>query len=272
MVEDAVSNWRDRGALFDVASDDYTDGRPGYPDELFQILVVRCGLGQGTSVLEVGPGTGQASLPILRTGARMTLVDPGRALAERLVRRTVGMDVRIIVDTFEDAELPRDAFDIVVSATAFHWVNPDVGYRKCASVLREGGWLALWWNVYGDDDRPDPFHDALQAVLEAKAPHLVGEGGAAMSYALDDRARTAEIRHTASFGSVDQHVIRWEGHHQPEDLRRMFATFSPWLALRDDVRHDLLDDVSTLARDQFSGLVIRPYQTVLYLAQRLART
>ena len=199
----------------------------------------------------------------------MTLVEPGRALADRLAQRTVGMNARMILDTFEHAELPEAAFDIVAAATAFHWVNPDIGYRKCASVLRAGGWLALWWNVFGDDDRADPFHDALLPILAAKAPQLVGEGGAASSYAFDTRARTDEIAQTGSFGPVEQHVIRWEGRHSPEELRRMFATFSPWLALPDDAREALLDDVATLAREQFSGLVVRPYQTVLYLAQRL---
>jgi hypothetical protein len=136
-------------------------------------------------------------------------------------------------------------------------------------VLRAGGWLALWWNVFGDDARPDAFHDALVPILEAKAPHLVAEGAAAMSYAFDAHARIDEITRTESFGPVEQHVIAWEGRHGPEDLRRMFATFSPWLALPADVREDLLDDVASLARDRFSGLVVRPYRTVLYLAQRL---
>jgi SAM-dependent methyltransferase len=269
MADDAASDWRDRGALFDLAPDEYVDGRPGYPDELFGILRERCGLADGAAVLEVGAGAGQASLPMLAAGARLTVVEPGRALAERIVRRTVGMDVRIIVETFEDADLPVGAFDIVAAATAFHWVDPDVGYVKYASILRAGGWLALWWNVFGDDDRPDPFHEALQTILEAKAPQLAEEGGAAASYAFDARARIGEIERTASFGSVEQHVIRWEGRHGPEELRRMFATFSPWLALAESVREDLLDDVATLARDDFSGLVARPYQTVLYLAQRL---
>jgi SAM-dependent methyltransferase len=180
------------------------------------------------------------------------------------------MDARIVVDTFEHADLPLGAFDIVAAATAFHWVDPDIGYAKCASVLRKDGWLALWWNVFGDDDRPDPFHEALVPVLEAKAPQLVGEGGAATAYSFDARARIDEITRTQAFGSVEQHVFAWEGHHDPEGLRRMFATFSPWLALPDDLREELLDDVAALARDRFNGLVVRPYQTVLYLAQRVS--
>ena len=184
MADNPSGSWRDRGALFDTAPDDYADGRPGYPDRLFQLLMKRCGLTEGTAVLEVGAGAGQATLPLLRIGARMTLVEPGRALAEVVAERTAGMDARIVTDTFEDADLSSESYDIVASATAFHWVDPDVGYRKCASLLRVGGWLALWWNVYGDDDRPDPFEDALRPILQTKAPQLVSEGGTAVSYAL----------------------------------------------------------------------------------------
>jgi len=263
------SSWRERGALFDRVPDDYMLGRPGYPDHLFELLVDRCGLGPGSEVLEVGAGAGQASIPILSRGAQMTLVEPGRALADRLAQRTVGMDVKIVVDTFERADLPNGDFDIVAAASAFHWVDPGVGYRKCASLLRPGGWLALWWNVFGDDDRPDPFHEALVSILEEKAPQLVGEGGAAAAYAFDTRARIDEIAHTNSFGAVEQRILRWDGRHGPEEVRRMFATFSPWLALPDAVREELLDDVASLVRDRFSGVVVRPYQTVVYLARRV---
>ena len=269
MTDDERVSWRDRGALFDRAPDDYADARPGYPEQLFQLLVDRCGLAQGTIVLEVGAGAGQATLPVLGVGARMTVVEPGRALAELVAARTAGMDVQIMNDTFENADLPQQSYDIVAAATAFHWVDPGVGYRKCASVLRTGGWLALWWNVYGDDDRPDPFEDELRVILSSKAPHLVGEGNAALLYALDADARIGEITETGAFGLVEQHIIRWDGHHSAQDLRQMFATFSPWLNLPDDLREELLDDVAALARDRFSGAVVRPYQTVAYLAQRL---
>jgi SAM-dependent methyltransferase len=269
MADNARASWRDRGALFDRASKDYGDARPGYPDELFRLLVERCALAEGAAVLEIGAGAGQATVPLLRLGAQMTVVEPGQSLAQRVAERTAGRNVRIVVDKFEDAQLSAQSYDVVASATAFHWVDPDIGYGKCASLLRAGGWLALWWNVYGDDGRPDPFEDALRPILLAKAPQLVAEGGAALSYALDADARVDEITKTGAFGPVEQHIIHWEGHHKPRELRQMFATFSPWLALPDHLRNDLLDDVAALARDRFSGFVARPYQTVTYLAQRI---
>jgi hypothetical protein len=54
-----------------------------------------------------------------------------------------------------------------VSATAFHWLDEDPALVKIASLLRPGGWWAAIWNVFGDDSRPDPFHEATKELLEA---------------------------------------------------------------------------------------------------------
>jgi SAM-dependent methyltransferase len=208
---------------------------------------------------------------MLEAGAHVTAVEPGTALAGRLRERSAGMDLRVIASRFEDAVVPDDAFDLAVSATAFHWVDPGVGLAKCAAALRAGGWLALWWTVFGDETRPDAFHDALEPILQAKAPHLISEGNAALPYALDASARRDEIDRIGLYEPVQHEVLRWEGRHDPVALRRLFSTYSPWLALPDDQRIDLLADIEHLARDRFAGLVVRPYQSVIYLAQRRPR-
>lgn len=267
----AGGDWRPRGRLFDQAAHEYQSGRPGYPEEVFRLLQDRCGLGAASKVLEIGPGSGQATLPILGLGAEVTAVEPGAALAGQLRERAGPADLRIIVARFEDAELPEAGFDLVVSATAFHWVKPDVGYLKAASALRDNGWLAVWWTIFGDPARPDPFLDAFQPIAEAKAPGLMHEGEVPRWYGLDVAGRAAEIERTNRYGPVEHAVLLWQGHHGPAELRRLYSTFSNVLALPEALRAELLDDVEDLVRDRFGGRVTRPYQTVMYLAQRIAR-
>jgi SAM-dependent methyltransferase len=220
-------------------------------------------------ILEIGPGSGQATLPLLDRGARITAVEPGEGLARRLAERAAGRDVEIVVSTFEDAPVPDATFDLAVSATAFHWVAPVAGVAKCAQSLQDGGWLALWWTIWGDPDRTDEFHDALRPTIERRAPHLLEEGATPAAYIQDLAARTAEIDAVGAFGHVSHDVLHWDCTHDPAGLRRLFATFAPWLALSEDLRRDLLDEVERLAQDDFGGTVVRPYQTVLYTAQRL---
>ncbi len=252
---------------FDRISEDY-DARPGYPRRVFDLLVERCGLGTGSRVLEVGAGVGQATLPMLDLGAAVTVVDPGAALMRRLAERARGRDLEIIVAEFERASLPASSFDLVASATAFHWVDPTVGIARCAHALRPSGWLALWWTLWGNPDRPDPFHDALEPILRAKAPQLLTPEAQPRAYRRDLAARAAHIDANGAFGPVEQDVIDWDGVHDPVTLRRIFATFASWIVLPDALRAELLGDVERLAGDQFAGTVRRPYQTVTYLAQR----
>jgi hypothetical protein len=176
----------------------------------------------------------------------------------------------VIDSTFEDASLPEAGFDLLVAATAFHWVEPSTGFTKAAAVLRPGGWLALWWTVFGDAARPDPFERALAPMLAELAPELRFDAFAgSQPYALDVEARIADIDATGAFEPVEHHIVPWEGHHDAAGIRALFATYSPWLALPGDQRTRVLDALERIARDDFADEVVRPYQTVIYLARRL---
>lgn len=207
-------------------------------------------------------------MPLLDLGAHITAVEPGADLAGVLRARAADRELTIVVDTFEDAALPESSFDLLISATAFHWVAPEVGFAKAGRLLRPGGWLALWWTVWGDPTRPDPLHERLLPIFTAKAPHLLDEGSAPGKYALDAPARIEEITSSEAFGPVEQHVIRWTGRHTAEETRALFGTFSPLLALDEPLRRELLADIHAIVDEQFDGIVERPYLTVLYRAQR----
>lgn len=274
-MDESFGLHRQRRRLFssDVAA--YDAGRPDYPDRVYELLEDVCGLGPGTRVLEIGPGTGQATGRLLERGAAVTAVELGSELAARLVAKCTGRPLTVVVGAFEHVVLPPESFDLIVAATSFHWVPADAGLQRCADLLRPGGWLALWWSVFGDPARPDPFHDALLAVLQRLAPALAGEdpGVAANAtgghpYALDRAARIAEIDASGRFRPVRHERIAWTGRHTPAELRAMFASFSPWLARPPGERAVLLDAVERLAADRFGGLVERPYLTPVYLAQR----
>jgi SAM-dependent methyltransferase len=265
------------GATFDTSAEGY-DARPGYPEPVYTILAERCGFAPGRRVLEIGPGTGQATVRLLELGADVTAVEPGPALAARIHNRAErvaaenGTELQIVVGSFESAELPAAHFDLVVAATSFHWVDPAIGLSKVARHLRPGGWLAIWWTVFGDPNRPDPFSNAIGHGLRELAPELLlDEFVGPRPHALDVEARTAEIDATGSFGPVEHHVVAWEGHHDAIAIRRLFATYSPWLALPEPRRTATLDALERIAREDFADSVTRPYLTSLFLAQRTSK-
>ena len=141
---DASGGWRRFGQVFDGVAEAYDEIRPGYPPELVDAALERGGLHAGARVVEVGCGTGKLTELLAARGLSVDAVDPGPNMIET-ARRRVGpdADVRFHVAQFEDVALPEAAFAALLSATAFHWVDPAVAWRKAASHLEPGGLLAL---------------------------------------------------------------------------------------------------------------------------------
>jgi ubiquinone/menaquinone biosynthesis C-methylase UbiE len=135
---------RRRGEVFDSVAQAYDDVRRGYPAALVEAALTRGALGRGSRVVEVGCGTGKLTELLVARDLTVDAVDPGGRMIE-IARRRVGGSplVRFHVSRFEEVDLPERTFDAVFSATAFHWVDPAIGWRKAAGLLEPGGLLAL---------------------------------------------------------------------------------------------------------------------------------
>lgn len=195
--------------------------------------------------------------------------------ADYLEARFAGRDLTVIRGAFEHSTVDEVGFDLVAAATSFHWVVPtDEALIRAADALRLGGWLALWWNVFGDNERPDPFYDAVEALLPriepalADRPEAGSPGPLPVPYALDVAARVGEIDRSGRFGPVRHERFVWSRQHSVEEVRAQFASFSPWLALPPDRRKVALDGLACLVDEEFGGVVERLYVTPIYLAQR----
>ncbi len=253
--------------MFGTAASAYTAARPDYPDRVYDILRDRCQLGPTSRVVEIGPGSGQATKRLIETGAHVVAVEPSQALAEQLsARLRMAQGLEVVVSTFEDAELAPSSFDLVTAATAFHWLDPEQALPKIATILRPAGWLALWWNEFGDPGRPDPFHDATEPLLRdlARGPSA-GVGG--LPYALDVAARTSELeRH--GFQDVKHEAERWTLRLDAAQTRRLYATYSNIARLPDAQKEMILDEIERIADAEFGGRVERQMVTPVYTAHR----
>ena len=136
-------------ATFDGAALLYDEVRPGYPEELFDDVVSLSGVPKEGRILEIGCGTGQATVPLARRGYSILCVELGENLAAVAWRNLASYPrAEVLTADFEDVPLPEGAFDLAISATAFHWLDPAVAYPKVARALRPGGALALFWNEH----------------------------------------------------------------------------------------------------------------------------
>jgi SAM-dependent methyltransferase len=132
------------GTVFDAVADEYDRNRPRYPDELVDQACRVAGLEAGDRVLEIGCGSGQLTRSLAARGLRVTAVEPGPNLLALARQNLAGAGaVEFVGARFEDAAVPHDGFRAVFSASALHWVDPEVSWRKIAGALVPGGTLAL---------------------------------------------------------------------------------------------------------------------------------
>ena len=240
----------------------YDAGRPGYPERVYEVLKQRCGLRHGSLVLEIGPGTGQATRRLLRDGARVVAVEPDPGLAAYLERTLAGQSIEVVDASFEDADLDDNSFDLVGAGTSFHWLDPGVGLPKVAGVLRPGGWAALFWTIFGDPDRPDPFDETVCGYL-GRTP-----GEQARAFWLDEPSRRRDLADRAGLADVESERMHWTCRMDPLEVRAFYASLMVVRVLPQSDQERALDLVERVAGEQFGGVVERPFVTVLYTGRK----
>jgi SAM-dependent methyltransferase len=232
---------------------------------VYEKLVDVCGLGPGTRVLEIGPGTGQATVPVLRLGAHVVGVELGPRLAARLRARTTGLPLDVVVGDFESVDVPGGPFDLAVSATAFHWLDPALALPKIAGLLQSDGWLALWWTHFGP--LPGDTTEASVAIDEV-CRRYEGLEGPTAPWVLDVDHVRSSLTDGRHFEVTDVELIEWDATHTGPELRDLSASHSPVLALEPETRAALLDDLESLVDERFGGSITRQYVTPIYIARR----
>jgi SAM-dependent methyltransferase len=264
---------RDRERLrgtFDRAGALYQRARPEYPDELIDHLVAVSGLHAGDRLLEVGCGTGKATLPLARRGFRLTCVELGAELGAAARRNLSGFpDVEVVHDSFEQWSPPHDVrFDLVLAATAWHWIAPTVRYRKARTALRPGGHLAFWSATHVFPDDGDPFFAEIQDVYDE-----IGEAlppGTPRPRPGELGEQRAEIEASGLFEVVDVRHFDWETVHDADSYIDLLDTFSGHIAMDAWQRGRLYGEIRRRLSARPDGRLRRHWGAVLHVARRRA--
>jgi SAM-dependent methyltransferase len=155
-------------AGFDTAAEDYDRTRPVGPPELFDDLVRHAGLRPGDRVIEIGCGTGQATVPLAELGLAITAIELGANLAAVARRRLAGLPAaEVVTSSFEDWQPPSAPVDAVVAVSSLHWIDPEVRYAKPHELLRPGGALAVAGCRWARPADAHPFWTDVQADYDA---------------------------------------------------------------------------------------------------------
>ncbi|HEX5938505.1 MAG TPA: class I SAM-dependent methyltransferase [Actinomycetota bacterium] len=256
-----------RGTIFDQDPALYDAMRPTYPDALFDALASGAQLSPDSRVLEIGAGTGQATVALAGRGYRVIALEPGPAMAE-IARRKLSAfpHVTVEVTTFEAWPSPVEPFDAVVAATSFHWLDPGVRISKAAQVLRVGGSLAILSTHHvagGSDD----FFEEAQSCYERFDPSTPPGPRLPREEDVPTSVHEFEGSH-GSFGPVAVERVAWEREYTTDGYQRLLMTYSGHRALDRRTLGRLLDCIAHLMETSFGGRITKRYLFELAMAPK----
>jgi ubiquinone/menaquinone biosynthesis C-methylase UbiE len=276
------------GRVFDQIAEAYDEVRPSYPSSLVEVAMERGDLEAGSHVLEVGSGTGKLTERLVERGLLVDAVDPGPNMIATARKRLGPTEaVEFHLGRFEDVDLPKQAFDAVFSATAFHWVDPEVSWAKAASHLKPRGTLSLLTHRAIRDEQSAEIHDEFMEVLRAYVPELVArwrppqELDVLLAGARERRGNPSEVWDWVSwardrlavpaaaelFEDAEVATELWTLEETADELLAHFRTTSLYYRIEPDRRAALEDDHRRLV-ERHGGTIRTTRAAVLMTARR----
>lgn len=243
---------------FNATAGQYDKVRPSYPEALVDDVLALSKIPDGGRILEIGCGTGKATELFATKGYSMDCLDLGIDLASVAAAKFSHLDnVRIIVKSFEDWDPFGARYDLVIAATSIHWVDPQIRFTKCASVLRPQGVLAAFTNEHVRID--DGFFVRVQDVYRTHAP--------SMTRVAADREKLWQQKEVGQ-ELFNKPIVRrypWTRKYDAEEYIALLGTYSDHLSLPEDEKTPLFSSIRRLIRDEFGGYVRKHYDAVLTL-------
>jgi SAM-dependent methyltransferase len=255
-----------RRESFDAVAKLYGRYRPPYPPEVIDSVVALSRLHSGSSVLEIGCGTGQLSLPLAKLGARLVAVELGPHLAALATQHLQQFpNARVEVSSFEDWPLPSQRFDAVVSASAFHWLDPTIRFSKSAEALRSGGYLTILHVHHVQGGTP--------GFIAATQPYYIkwrlSEDPWFQPTTPDDAPVIyPELDHLPEFRAVERRRFEIPASYSTNAYVGMLQLDSLVNGLDGESRRGFLQDIERLIDSRYGGVVVRNYVYEIVAAQK----
>lgn len=223
---------------FDTVAAAYDKMRPAYVDALYRMLFDYIPLDASSRAIEIGIGGGQATLPILQTGCTLTAVECGTAFSDMC--REKFRDFRrfsVITDTFEHADFAQNHYDLVYSASAFHWIPENIGYPKVFSMLKRGGAFARFANhPYRDKGSPRLSAEIDRIYAEYYYPYYQKTPQTPAEYSEADAKALAQTAERYGFTDIRYALFHRTRTFTADEYCALLGTYSDHIAMETRIR------------------------------------
>lgn len=255
-------------ASFDMFANDYHSVRPTYPVQLFKDIKDYCGIDSNAQMLEIGAGSGIATIELAKLGCHIVAVEPGAHLAMIAKRQTDKFEnVKIYEGTFENFQA-ANKFDVILAFTAFHWLSSKDKYQQVYDLLNVSGSLVLVWNSFFQSNSivtaevNDAYRKFLPDVYSEKADINDVNNGVLSKL----NRREQEVVGNPLFYPVFLKQYLNTYNYNDQTYSKLLNTFPKIIGAEEEKRKKFLEHISKIVKRH--GKISVPVMTTLIICQR----
>jgi SAM-dependent methyltransferase len=213
------------GHSFDSIARLYDEVRPGYPKEVYEIVSKYKKFSSESSILEIGAGQGIATKEIYEYwNSKITALEPGKNLFNIARSRFADYkNIKLVNQSFEEFEDNQKLFDGIFSASAFHWIDPNIKYRKSYKLLQKDGLLVVYWNNFSIENVE--IKNKIQEIYKKYGFPTTGNKSSLDMQEEKIEKRKNEIDESGMFRIIDHQVIRRTINYSSERYIKLLRTF-----------------------------------------------
>lgn len=258
----------------------YEEIRPTYPEELIGDIIIKTGIQRNDRLLEIGAGTGKATIPFAQRGFLIHANEIGEDMAEILKDKCADYpNVTIDVNPFEVWKAPKDMkFDMIYCAQAFHWIDKDTKFKKCHELLKDNGYLVLFWYNPLQDKLPQSMaiDDEVNRIIEKYTTGYYIDKGAPQRRShdgvSDNDERRAEILSSGLFDLIEKIEYTSEIQNNPNQYLKAMKSVPAFVSVMDGLNEEIIqkmDNEIINVINRYGGYSGTLFQYTLYIAKKV---
>lgn len=245
--------------IFDTIPEQFDRYRPRYSPALFSDLIEYAGIGPGKAMLELGPGTGQATEPILKTGCDYHGIELGEHLYAFMKTKFASYEnFHIVNDDFITHDFQDQIFDVIYSAATIQWIPEEIAFSKTFALLKPGGTLAM---MLTKGDYRTPNEALYQKIQEVYAAYFKPE----TAY----QHRSFHYGNAVDYGYTDFETRSYPGVRSftAEEYAAFCGTHCDHLVIPEPYKTKFFEGLKAAVREAGNRIVFQDTY-VLYLAKK----
>lgn len=247
--------------------ENYEVARPGYPAELYRDIIEFSALHEGAKILEIGAGPGQATEYFVKNRYDITALEISEKQTQFLRNKFARFrNFHCIDSIFENFVSTEGTYDLIFSATAFHWIEPAIGYPKAYKLLKKSGVMAVFWHLASIIEPETEMLRNIRDIYRTYAPELDDyisrEEGEELHM-----LRITQIQTEGLFHNPVTKTYCWDDEYSTERYLKLMNSYSDFHAISDDARKAILRQVAAYI-DRNDGKITVPQEVRLYMVKK----